>query len=59
MIGLSEVDTKSDSQVEAHLGLLAMMRELGYAYQLFEKSNHKTASAIFYKADKFDCLQAE
>ena len=59
VIGLSEVDTKSDSQVEAHLGLLAMMKGLGYANQIFEKANHKTASAVFYKKDKFNCLQAE
>jgi len=59
VIGLSEVDTKSDSQAEAHLGLLAVMADLGYANQLFEKSNHKTASAVFYKKDKFNCLHAE
>ena len=59
VIGLSEVDTKSDRNVEAHLALLKMMGELGYAYHLFEKGNKKTASGVFFKKDKFDCLHAE
>ena len=33
-----------------------MMQGLGYANCYYEKSNYMSASAIFYKADKYDCL---
>lgn len=35
------------------------MDDLGYAHELFEKSTKTTASAIFYKKEKFNCLQSE
>ena len=56
IIGLSEVDAISGDNIETLLELLKIMKNLGYAHYYHEKSNHMTASAIFYKADKFNLL---
>ena len=36
-----------------------MMKELGYAYEYFEKANLKAGSAIFFRDDKFACSEPE
>jgi len=39
IIGLCEIDAKSGESSEAYHKVTAMMEELGYAHQYFEKAN--------------------
>lgn len=38
--------------------LIKMMQSLGYNSEYFEKSNHNSASAIFYKGDKIQVVES-
>ena len=55
---MSEVDAKTGSHSETYLELSQIMQELGYSHQYFEKSTATSASAIFYKQDKFSVIES-
>lgn len=68
LLGLSELDTLNkevDLYTEAnaigkkaHLELVDfLVNEMGYEPYIYEKGNGLYASAIFYKRDKFECLE--
>lgn len=39
--------------------LIQLLKGLGYENEYFEKTNFKSASAIFYKSDKLKCLESD
>ena len=56
VIGMAEVDGSGGENNQAYADLMKMMNELHDAYQYFEKPNHLSGSAIFYKGDKFNLI---
>lgn len=59
LVGMAEVDALSGRNPECFLQLVTMMSELGYTHQYFDKSNAMSASAVFYKAEKFQLVQSQ
>ena len=59
IVGLCEVDAKSGRSAEAYHKVVAMMEELGYAHQYFEKNNLMSGQAIFYRNHMFNVLETK
>ena len=55
VVAFSEIDAMNGSNSQEFFGVLNMMKDLGYAYEYFEKNNLKAGSAIFYREDQFEC----
>ena len=58
IIGISEVDGSGGEFHQAYFDLVKMMGDIGYFYEYFEKTNHLSGSAVFYKKDKFKLVQS-
>jgi len=56
-MGLSEVDSISGERPDAFLDLIKMMDELGYAYCQRDEPGGLSASALFWKKDKFKLIK--
>ena len=56
-MGLSEVDAISGECPDAFLDFARMMDELGYAYCQRDEPGGLSASALFWKKDKFKLLK--
>ena len=54
---MAEVDSISGTNSKDYLMLKSMMEEIGYAIEYVEKDNFMSASAVFYKKNKFKCLK--
>ena len=57
-MGICESDAFTGGRADCLFSFIHMMKELGYDGEFFEKHNHKSGCAIFYKRDKFNCMQS-
>ena len=53
IMGLSEVDALSGTYPDAFLALQEMLKQMGYDCMAYDKVGGASASAIFWKVDKF------
>jgi hypothetical protein len=51
LIGMSQIDSMHGDNFHAFLGLVQMMKELGYDNQFYDRNDGLSASAVFYKRD--------
>ena len=59
VVAFSEIDAMDGTNSKEFFGVINMMKDLGYAYEYFEKTNLKAGSAIFFREDKFECVDPQ
>ena len=59
IVALVEVDALSSDRCQKDfIDFVNMMKKLGYSYKHFDKSSGLSGVAIFYKTDKFYCIES-